>query len=79
GERTEDTIQVSYVVIGDPENTDSVTVEVIDQYYGSLNAGQIYQFDYSLTATGSMSLQSLSITYPQTSGSSAGMLLFTVQ
>src|ERR1700691_1134120 len=33
GEMTESTIQVSYAVIGDPENSDSVIVEVIDQYY----------------------------------------------
>ncbi len=78
GARTEDTIQVSYVVIGDPENTDSVIVEVIDHYYGSSNGGQIYQFDYSLTATGSMSLQSLSITAP-TDTATVDMFQFTVR
>jgi hypothetical protein len=82
GKRTESTIQVSYVVVGDPANSDSVIVEVIDQYYGADNSGnngQIFQFDYSLTAMGSMSLQSLSISYPQSANTPAEMLLFTVQ
>jgi len=78
----ESTIQVSYVVIADPENTDSVIVEVIDKCFGFQGGGctgQIYQFDYSLTATGSMSLQSVSILYPTTANIPADMLLFTVQ
>jgi hypothetical protein len=78
----EGTMQVSYVVIADPENTDSVIVEVIDKcfgYQGGACTGQVFQFDYSLTATGSMSLQSLSITYPTTANIAADMLLFTVQ
>jgi hypothetical protein len=78
----ESTIQVSYVVIADPENTDSVIVEVIDKCFGFQGGGctgQIFQFDYSLTATGSMSLQSLSISYPGNASTPADMLLFTVQ
>jgi hypothetical protein len=78
----EGTIQVSYVVIADPENTDSVIVEVIDKcfgYQGGGCTGQVFQFDYSLTATGSMSLQSVSILYPTTANIPADMLLFTVQ
>jgi hypothetical protein len=78
----ESTIQVSYVVIADPENTDSVIVEVIDKcsgFQGGGCTGQVFQFDYSLTATGSMSLQSVSILYPTTANIPADMLLFTVQ
>jgi len=78
----EGTIQVSYVVIADPENTDSVIVEVIDKCFGNQGGGctgQVFQFDYSLTATGSMSLQSVSILYPTTANIPADMLLFTVQ
>jgi hypothetical protein len=78
GERTDDAIQVSYKVVGDPENTDSVTVEVIDRYIGSSNGGQIYQFDYILTAAGNMSLRSLSITSP-TDTATVDMFQFTVQ
>jgi hypothetical protein len=78
----EGTIQVSYLVIADPENTDSVIMEVIDKCFGNQGGGcngQIFQFDYSLTATGSMSLQSLSITYPGATNIPGDMVLFTVQ
>jgi hypothetical protein len=81
-EMTESIIQVSYVVIADPENTDSVIVEVIDKCFGAQDSGcngQVFQFDYSLTATASMSLQSVSILYPTTANIPADMLLFTVQ
>ena len=78
GAETEDTIQVSYAVTSDPQNTDSVIVEVIYQYFGSLNAGQLYQFNYVLTTAGGMSLQSLSITSP-TDTATVDMFMFTVQ
>lgn len=72
-------LQVSYVVMADPANGDSVIVEVIDQYSGSGNGGQTYQFDYSLTATGSMSLQSLAITTPTDDTATLDMFQFTLQ
>ncbi len=80
GMQTEDTLQVSYAVNGNPQNTDSVIVEIIYAYSGSLFGGQIYQFDYVLTTTGTMTLQSLSITYPPQPGATTGdMYVLTVQ
>jgi hypothetical protein len=73
------TIKVSYVVTADPENADSVIMELIEAYTDALEQpGQISQFEYALTAAGSMSLQSLSIQYPVVNGS-ADLFVFTVQ
>lgn len=80
GMQTDGTLQVSYEVNSNPQNTASVIVEVIYAYSGSGYGGQVYQFDYILTASGTMTLQSLAITYPPVFGESTGdMYLLTVQ
>jgi hypothetical protein len=80
------TIQVSYAVIADPNNADSVIVELIEKIFSTTNGNpdpnnpdQTTQFNYALTAAGSMSLQSLSIAYPATTRSSEQTLVYTVQ
>src|ERR1700722_608639 len=80
------TIQVSYAVIADPNDADSVIVELIEKIFSTTNGNpdpnspdQTTQFNYALTAAGSMSLQSLSITYPATAISSEQTLVYTVQ
>jgi hypothetical protein len=72
------TIEVSYSVVLDPNNADSVIVELFEEIYTiSNNPDQVTQFNYTLTAAGSMSLQSLSITYPASKPEDE--LFFTVQ
>jgi hypothetical protein len=81
GMQTENTLQVSYTVNSNPQNTDSVIVEVSYAYLGDGGyGGQTYQFDYVLTAAGTMTLQSLSITYPPPpSGGTPDMYVLTIQ
>jgi len=79
GDRSTDIIEVSYAVIGDPNRSDAVIVEVIEQYDDNGADGQTNQFDYALTAAGTMFLQSLAVSYPPSNVSAASTLVFTVR
>jgi hypothetical protein len=73
-------MNVSFTVQVNPNSTDSVVVEITEQYVDTRNQpGQVFQYDYLLTTAGGMSLLSLTITYPASPGSPGDTLVLSAQ
>jgi len=73
-------LNINYAVHVNSGSPDSVVVELTEQYVDPRNVpGQVFQYDYLLTAAGDMSLLSLTVTYPESPGIPMDTLFLSVQ